>query len=58
MVSENPAKFGGHRHCDSRDLMFLVVKGEDSRCPCLNLQITAISNLSCLKHMAGHAHTH
>ena len=24
MVSHNPAKFGGHRHCDSRDINVLV----------------------------------
>ena len=24
MVSHNPAKFGGHRHYDSGDIMFLV----------------------------------
>ena len=24
MVSYNPAKFGGHRHCVSRDIMVLV----------------------------------
>ena len=24
MVSHSPAKFGGHRHCGSEDMMFLI----------------------------------
>ena len=35
MVSHNPAKFGGHSDCGSRD-KFKVVEDEDSICPCLN----------------------
>ena len=27
MVSHHPVKFGGHRHCGSGDIMFLVVEG-------------------------------
>ena len=26
----HPAKFHGHRHCGSGDMMFLVVEGQDS----------------------------
>ena len=36
MVSHHPAKFGGHRHCDSGDMMFLVSKEENSSCSCFN----------------------
>ena len=36
-------KFGGHRHCDGRDIIFLVVKGEDSTYSCLNLPLFFIS---------------
>ena len=35
MVSHQPAKFGGHRHCGIEDT-FLVVAEQDSTCPCLN----------------------
>ena len=43
MVSHHLAKFGGHRHCGSGDVMFLVVEGQDSTCPCLNLPLLFIS---------------
>ena len=36
MVNHHPTKFGGHRHCGSGEIMFLVVKGQDSTCPRLN----------------------
>ena len=36
MVSHHPAKFSGHRHCVSRDIMFIVVEGQDSTCPRLD----------------------
>ena len=45
MVSHDPAKFGGHRHCGSGDLMFLVVEGQDSTCPCFNLPLQFISKI-------------
>ena len=32
MVRHHPAKFGGHRHCGSGDMKFLVVDGPDSTC--------------------------
>ena len=35
MVSHHPTKFGGHRHCDSGD-MVLVVEGQDFSCSRLN----------------------
>ena len=35
MVCHQPAKFGGHRHCDSGD-MILVAKEENSRCSRFN----------------------
>ena len=31
-VSYRPAKFGGHRHCGSGNIMFLVAEDETSRC--------------------------
>ena len=43
MVSHGSAKFGGHRHCGSGDLMFLVVEGQDSSCPRLNSRLLFIS---------------
>ena len=36
MVSYHPAKFGGH--CGSGDVMFLVVEGVVSTCPCFYSQ--------------------
>ena len=39
MVSYHPAKFGNHRQCGSRDIMFLVAKEENSRCSRLNLPL-------------------
>ena len=32
MVSHHLAKFGGHRHCGSGDIMFLLAEEENSRC--------------------------
>ena len=32
MVRHHPVKFGGHRHCGSGDIMFLVVEEQDSTC--------------------------
>ena len=43
MVSHHPAKFGGHRHCGSGDVMSLVVEEEDLRCSCSNPQLLFIS---------------
>ena len=36
MVSHHSAKFGGHRHCGSRDIMLLVSEEENSRCSCID----------------------
>ena len=36
MVSHHPAKFGGHRHCGSGDIMFLFAEEENSRCSRFN----------------------
>ena len=30
IVSHHPAKFGGHRHCGSGDIIFLVVEEKDT----------------------------
>ena len=43
MVSHHHVKFGVHRHCGSRDIMFLVIEDEDSRCSCFNLPLLFIS---------------
>ena len=32
MVSHHPATFGGHRHCGSGVIMYLVVEKQDSTC--------------------------
>ena len=39
MVSHQPARFGGHRRCGSGDMMFVVVEGQDSTCPCFYVNI-------------------
>ena len=44
MVSHHPAKFGGHRHCGSGDMMFVVVEGQESTCPRLDSPLLLISN--------------
>ena len=36
MITNHSTKFGGHRHCGSGDMMFLVVEGQDSTDSCLN----------------------
>ena len=43
MVIYHPAKFGGHRHCCSGDIMFLVVEGQDSICFYFNPPLLLIS---------------
>ena len=51
MVSHHPAKFGNHRHCDSKD-MFVVVEGQDSTCPHLDSSLLFISkahDMPCLQ---------
>ena len=43
MVSHHTAKFGGHRHCGSGDMMFVVVEEQDSTCPRLDPPLLFIS---------------
>ena len=43
MVSHHPAKFCGHRHCDSGDIMLLVAEEENSRCSRFNPPLLFIS---------------
>ena len=43
MVSHNPAKFGGHRHCGSGNMMFVVDEGQDYTCPRLDSPLLFIS---------------
>ena len=45
MLSNHPAKSGGHRHCGSRYMMFLMVEEEDSLCTRLNLLLVFISKV-------------
>ena len=49
MVSHHPAKFGGHGHCGSGDVMFLVVKDQDSTCPPFHLLLLFILRVYGLK---------
>ena len=49
MVSHHPAKFGGHRHCGSGDMIFLVAEEENSKCSCFNLPLLFISKGHWLK---------
>ena len=43
MVSHHSAKFGDHRHYVSKNIMFLVVEGQDSTCPRLDPLLLFIS---------------
>ena len=43
MVSHYPAKSGGHKHCGSGDMMFVVVERQDSICPRLDPSLLFIS---------------
>ena len=43
MVSNHPVKFGGNRHGDSRDMMFLVPEEQDSTFPRINPPLLFIS---------------
>ena len=43
MVSLHPAKFGGHRHCGSGDMIFVEVEKQDSIRPRLNPPLLLIS---------------
>ena len=54
MISHHPAKFGGHRHYGSGDMMLVVVEGQDSTCSRLDLPLLFIF----LRHMECHAHIH
>ena len=47
MLSYQLATFGGHRRCDSGNMMYLVVEGQDPTC----LLKSAITVYLCLKHM-------
>ena len=49
MVSIHPAKFGGHRHCGSGDIIFLIAEEEDSRCSRFNPPLLFISKGNGLK---------
>ena len=50
MKSHHRAKFGGQTHWGSRDVIFLVVEGQDSTCPCLTPPL-----LSSLETSSRHA---
>ena len=43
MLSHHPAKFVGHRHCGSGDIMFLVAEEENCRCSCFNPHIILLT---------------
>ena len=43
MVSHLSDKFGGHRHCGSEDIMFLVAEKEYTKCSRFNLALLFIS---------------
>ena len=53
MASLHPAKFGGHKHCGSGDMMFVVVEGQNSTCRCLDpslLLISKVHGMPCSSH--------
>ena len=43
MVSHHSDKFGGHKLRGSGDMIFLVVEGRKSTCPCFNPLLLFIS---------------
>ena len=43
MVSHCSAKFGGQRHCASRDMTFVAVEGQDSTYPHFDRPLLLIS---------------
>ena len=49
MASHHPAKFVGHRHCGSGDIMCLVAEEEDCRCSRFNPPLLFISKRHGLK---------
>ena len=53
MVSHYPAKSGGHKHCGSGDMMFVVVERQDSICPRLDppLLFTSIEHCMPCSHI-------
>ena len=53
MVGYHPANFADHKHCGGVDTMFLVVEGQDSICPHLNLLVLFISK----DHVMSCSHT-
>ena len=55
MVSNNPAKFCGHKHCAIGNIIFLAVEKEDFRCYHLNPPLLIISKEHDLKaHCISH----
>ena len=60
MVNHHPSKFGGHKHCDSGDKMFLVVEEQDFTSSRLNSPLLFTSKSRGLKahdyHVIGHTH--
>ena len=54
MVCHRPQTFGGHRQCGSGDIMFLVVKKEDSSCSRFNPLLLFISVKSTWVEYARH----
>ena len=43
MAGHYLATFGGHRHCGSGDIIFVVVEEQDSTCPRLDPPLLFIS---------------
>ena len=43
MVNHHPGKFGGHWHCGSGDIMFLIVPEQDCTCSSSNPPLLFIS---------------
>ena len=59
MVSHHPAKFGGHRHSASGDIMFLVVERHDSTCSRLNHYCLSLKHMVFRRHrydISGRTH--
>ena len=56
MVSHHHATFGGHRHCGSGDIMFVVVEEQDSTYPRLDPPLLVRVSNERLPILVTHVH--
>ena len=56
MVSHHHVTFGGHRHCGSGDIMFVVVEEQDSTYPRLDPPLLVSVSNERLPILVTHVH--